>query len=127
VAGACSYAVEEGWLARPPAWRRVRPRPGPPTLNRPRSYDEVARLLDRLHEGRDSSWESRRLCALTWTVALTGVRLGEALHSWVEELADGTLHVNPARHRLKTARSDRRVPLPEVLTRVLADWLPHDD
>lgn len=131
ISAACSYAVEEGWLDRPPNWRRVRLRGAPCVVNRPRSYEEVTRLLGHLHGHRERSWEARRLCALTWTVALTGTRLGEAIHGQVEDLClegpSPRYHVNPLRHRLKTSQSERYVPIPEVLTAVLADWIPRVD
>lgn len=129
IAALCSYAVEEGWLDRAPAWRRVRLRESRMTLNAPRSYAEVCRLLDGLHAHRERSWESRRIAALAWLVALTGIRLGEALHGRAADLdlsaSDPRYHVNPLRHPLKTTASDRIVPVPAVLALVLADWLPH--
>lgn len=125
-AALCAVAVEEGWLDRPPAWRRVRPRAAPMTLNAPGGYAEVGRLLEHVHAARGRSWEAHRLCALVWLVALTGVRLGEAQHAWVEDLevapGSAAFRVNPARHRLKTARSDRVIPLPSILAAVLAPW-----
>jgi integrase len=127
IAAACSYAVEEGWLDRPPAWRRVRLRGSPCVLNAPRSYGEVSQILGHLHARRESSWEALRIAALAWTVALTGLRLGEALHAWTADLdlAGVTLRVDPLRHRLKTEGSERTVPIPELLGVVLAEWLPH--
>jgi integrase len=126
-AAACSYAFEEGWLERRPAWRRVRLRPTRPVRNKPRGYEEICRLLADLHDRqRDGSWEDRRICALTWTVALTGLRRNEALYA---QLVDVDLGESPAitvdpRRRLKTAASARTVPLPDALAEVLTQWAP---
>ena len=127
LAAACSYAVEEGWLDHRPAWRRVRPRPARPIRNRPRRYEEVARLLDHLVEHRAESWEAHRLCALVWLVALTGARRNEALWLSVSDvdMVGRTVRIAPGlHHRLKTVQSERTIPLPDVLVCVLVDWVP---
>jgi integrase len=125
---ACSYALEEGWLERPPAWRRVRLRPTPAVRNAPRSYQEIGRLLDDLAVHRADGWAQHRLCALTWTIALTGLRRDEALYLGLVDLDLGpgpSLTVRPSpRRRLKTEASARTVPLPDALVELLRGWVP---
>jgi len=123
---ACNYAVEEGYLHKCPTFRRVRPRPKRPTLNRPLSYEEAATLLTRFRAGA-VDWEGRRIYALFALILLTGIRLNEALYAKVDDLdlKARILRVPEREVRLKTYGSDRHVPLPEVLGHVLREWLPH--
>lgn len=125
IAAACAYAVEEGWLERSPNWSRLRLRPAVMTKNRPPSYDQVVSLLDHLRRESGASWSSRRLHVLTLTIAMTAVRLREAIFARVEDLDLGTsptFAVVP-RRRLKTERSARVIPLPELLAEVLRSWV----
>ena len=130
IAAACSFAVEENWLERGPSFRRVRPRALPATLNTPPPLDAVARLLGRL-EGSRGRWVDHRLCALAWTVALTGCRLNEAVHAQVVDLQLAgpcpKLRIDPRRRRLKTLASARSVPVPAALAEVLERWLPETE
>jgi integrase len=119
IASLCSYAVEEGWLDREPAWRRVRLRPSKMYLNAPPDYEDVAGLLYHLRERRRDSWESGRLCGLGWLIALTGVRLGEACHAHWEDCSTSGLVIDPRRSRLKTEKSSRTVPVPDALAELL--------
>lgn len=127
---ACSIAVEEGWLGRAPAWRRLRPRPGPTVRNAPPPFGDLVRLLEDLAGRRDESWEAHRLAALVWTIALTGLRRNEALRLRLEDVDLGdapALRVDPAAQpggRLKSAASARRVPAPEALAEFLRGWRP---
>lgn len=122
---ACSYAVEEGYLDRPPNWRRVRPRPSEPKLNRPCTYPQIAALLAHLRGGA-STWRGRRLYTLVALVALTGLRRDEALYCQLEDLdlAAQSLRIVERSRRLKTAASAREVPIPDSLAPILAAWLP---
>ena len=124
---ACSYALAEGWLERPPCWRRLRLRPGPTVRNAPPPYDQVAKLLDDLAAHRGDGWAQHRLCALAWTVALTGLRRNEALYLKLADLDlgdDPVIRIEPAPgRRLKTAAAARRVPLPDVLAELLRGWV----
>jgi integrase len=121
---ACSYAVEEGYLDRPPNWSRVRPRRRPMSKNPPLSVAEVARLLEHL-ERFAGTWEGHRLFALVATVASTGLRRDEALRLLVADLdlRGRTLAVVERSRRLKTAGSARVVGLPDLLSRALAAWV----
>jgi integrase len=129
----CNYAVEEGYLGKAPSFRRLWLRGRPMRRNRPRSYEEISRLLAHLIDrtrGDGCRWEDRRLCAASWFFALTAARLMEGLCGHVEDLdmEAGTFHVNYERQkalRLKTRGSDRDIPLPDVLREVLRGWLPH--
>jgi integrase len=127
IAAACSWAVEERMLDRGPSFRRVRLRALPGTLNTPPASDAVARLLGRL-EAERGRWVDRRLCALAWTVALTGCRLNEAVHAQVVDLELEApcprLVIDPRRRRLKTVASARSVPVPAALAEVLERWIP---
>ena len=127
IAALTSYAVEEGWLQREPAWRRVRLRPSPMVLNKPPDYESLARLLTTLRDRRQDGWQEGRLCALVWAASLTGARLGELQHAHrcdlVPEGSPRELVIDPRRHRLKTEKSARTVPVPEALGEVLAEWV----
>lgn len=118
-----TYAFDEGWLARKPVYRRLRRRASDCLRNAPSGYGDIAGLLDHLR-GRGASWEGRRLASLAWLIALTGVRLGEAVHAHTSDfdLERKTLAIVP-RPRLKTEASRREVPLPDALVEVLEPWL----
>jgi integrase len=121
----CSIAVEEGYLTHGPNFRRIRPRESPARVNVPRPYPELERLLAGLLEAR-ATWPGHRLCALAWTLALTGARLGEVVHALPGDLDlnAGSLAIVPrGANRLKTASSSRTVPLPGVLVEVLRPWV----
>lgn len=122
----CNLAVEEGWLERAPAWRRVWPRPSPPCRARDLGRAAVGRLLAHL-AARPATWEARRLHALVSLVAYTGVRRCEALLAGADQLDLGRslFLVRPAPGgTLKTAASAAAVPLPDAAADVLRDWLP---
>lgn len=123
----CTLAIEDGYLDRRPNFKRLRLRRAPTRVNLPREYPEVARLLGGLL-GQRGTWEGHRLCALTWSIALTGARLGEIVNALPEDLdlagASPSLAIVPRLgNRLKTAASARRVPLPAILVDVLAPWV----
>ena len=128
LSAACGYAWEEGWLDRRPNFKRVKLRPTPMVKNLPASYKDLGRLLDHLYCRRNLGWKEHRLCALTWTFALTAARLREALYARLEDLdlvgKSPKLAIVP-RRRLKTEESARNLPLPEVLSEILGEWLPH--
>jgi integrase len=122
----CTYAVDEDWLDRAPKFKRLRPRKSPPIRPRHRPYAEVHRLLVHLRD-RPGGWKARRDYALAATVALTGLRLGEALHLWIEDvaLAGRVLRVVPRGGvPLKTESSARAVPLCAELATILRAWIP---
>jgi integrase len=121
----CSVAIEEGWLTRRPNFRRLRLRGSPTRVNLPRGYEELTRLLGELL-ARRGAWQGHRLCALAWTIALTGARLGEVVSALPADLdlVGRTLTIEPRPgRRLKTESSARRVPLPAVLVEVLRPWV----
>jgi integrase len=119
------YAVAEGWLDRPPQWRRLVPRRTPPARRLHYDHAQVAALLEHLR-GAAVDWRTRRLHAAASTVAYTGLRRREALYLHVADLdlGAGLLHV-VARRRLKTTGAAAPVPVPGELAEVLAEWLPH--
>ena len=127
-AAACSFAFDEGWVDRKPARRRVRLRPTRAVRNAPRRYEELTQLLQHLAEHRGDGWAQHRMCALVWTIALTGVRRDEALYLRLEDLELGAapaVTIRPSQcRRLKTEASERVVPLPDALAAVLRGWTP---
>jgi integrase len=118
------FAVAEGWLERPPQWKRLMPRHAPPCRRRHYDYGQVVAVLDHLRSGV-VDWKTHRLFALAATVAYTGLRRNEALylHKCDVDLNGGVLYV-VARRRLKTLSSEAPVPVPSELAEVLARWLP---
>lgn len=125
---ACSYAVEEGLLGRPPNFRRLLPkRPGPGRgLHHP--LEDLRRLLDHLERrALAGAWTDRRLFALVATALLTGLRRNELLFLRQADvlLEAGIIAIVPIGERgLKTADSEQPVPIPPELDRILRDWLP---
>ena len=124
LSAAVGIALDEGWLARAPVFRRVRPRPVLPRSPRCHSIEDVRRVLTLL-ESRSATWSGARLHALTATIAYTGLRRDEALTLKAEDvsLATGLLAVSD-RTRRKTAISAAPVPIPPELAQILATWLP---
>lgn len=124
LSAACSFAIEEGWLDRPPQFRRIRPRPLRPEMPRCHSIDEIGRVLDLLRS-RSGTWTGARLYALTATVAYTALRRDEALTLMVRDvdLAASILIVTD-RQRRKTVASSAPVPIPADLDAILTDWIP---
>ena len=127
LSAACGYAFEEGWIERMPNFKRVRLRPSPMVRNTPPSYESLSKLLDTLYYQRTMGWKEHRLCALTWTFALTAIRLREALYLRLEDVDLGEnprLIISP-RRRLKNLESAREIPIPATLALVLREWLPN--
>lgn len=122
---ACGLAVKQRLLDEPPDWAALWPR-GRQSRRAAHSAAEVAALLAEL-DARATDWPGKRLRALGWLVALTGLRRNEALCARREhlDLARGFIFVAGSdRHRLKTEKSAAPVPLPDVLIPVLESWLP---
>jgi integrase len=142
---ACSYAVAAGYLAGdrdpfrwrgPAAW--IDPGDAGPSSRddgddagpwaRHRTADEVARLLRQAdREARRGPWEARRLRALCYVLAYTGMRKGEALGLRAADidLAAGVLRLRSnSRRRLKTRGAAAPLAIPPDLAAVLADWIP---
>lgn len=121
---AAAIALEEGWLDRPPRWRRAWPRPSPRRRATLHSIEEIERALQCL-AARASDWQAHRLYALVALVAYTGLRRDEALYAMVEDvdLARRILEVS-SRRRLKTPGSAAAVPLCHDLVAILEGWLP---
>ncbi len=119
-------ALAEGWIERPPLWKRLMPRAGPRLRVRHFDRGQVVALLDHLEAcARGGDWQARRLLALVAVVAYTGLRKTEALTLQLPDvdLTTGLLHV-VARRRLKTPESAAPVPIAPELALLLAAWLP---
>lgn len=121
----CNYAIEQGYLDRAPAWRRLRLREQPTTLNEPLSVEDATRLFELLHS-RSIEWEGHRLFALYALILMTGVRRDEALlaHGEDVKLSESKLDLVERRARFKTAASANFVPLPPPLIEILREWIP---
>jgi integrase len=102
-------------------------------LKREKSPEYYTRkqVLDLLNQAdkdvreNPDDWARRRLRALVYFEAYTGVRINEALHlEWHEiDLDTGVAHVNfKIEHGLKTKGSEAPVGLPDALLVVLRDW-----
>ena len=117
------YACEEGWLDRPPQWRRLFPRAAPALKKRHLSYDQVVNVLAAM-EAEATDWRGLRLYTITATVVYTGLRRNECLYLWRSDcdLGNGVLFVDP-RRRQKTVASAAPVPIPDGLRPVLSRWL----
>lgn len=125
---ACALAVKQKLLDEPPDWSALWPR-GKPARREVHTAGEVAALLAEL-DGRARDWPGRRLRALGWLVALTGLRRQEALCARREDLdlSRGFVFVRGSeRLRPKTEASSAPVPLPDSLVPVLASWLPETE
>jgi integrase len=119
---ATRYALEEGWIDRPPSFRRLWPRKAP-TRRRPLSHAEVSSLLAHLDRRRNRSWHDRRLHAVASLVAYTGLRASEALFMQVADLdfERRLVWVEP-RRRLKTEAAGAPVPMASDLVPTLEAW-----
>jgi integrase len=85
---------------------------------------QVIALLDQA-DREAVDWETRRLRALIYFEAFTGVRIEEAIFlAWDEvDFAQGIAWVNyKIEHGLKTEGSEAPVGLPDALLIVLRDW-----
>jgi len=126
---ACSYAIEEGWLQKPPNWRRLWPREiGRSMAPKHLPWLDVCRLLIELRESaQPGGWPEQRLYALVATVCYTGLRRDEALclRTIDVDLTSRVIRlVSHAKRPLKTASSRRLVPIPPELGEILEAWLP---
>lgn len=127
---ACSYAAAQGYLKSSPfAYRKTWVEPDDPEdAGKHHPREAIARVLALLKSEAKSGWENHRLFALAHTVALTGLRRGEALHLLAADchLAERWIGVPKHRrgYRAKTRASCAPVPCPDELADVLAGWLP---
>lgn len=124
LSAAAGYAVDEGWLDRPPRLKRIRPRPSLRKRKTLHSIEDVGRVLELLRS-RSADWRWHRAYALASTIAYTGLRRDEALWARVEDLRleAGVLEVSN-RRRLKTEASAAPVPVCPELGEILGEWLP---
>ena len=127
----CNYAVGRGCLISSPfsydSKLRKATHVKKSARRRHHSLVEIGCVLGYLLDRSRLSWEDGRLCALAWTVAHTGVRAAEAQHAEVADfdLAEGWLKIEPKpNHPLKTESSEREVPIPPPLAKILGEWLP---
>jgi integrase len=118
------FAHAEGWIERPPQWRRLLPRAARAIRKRHVDHGQVVALLTHLRS-HAVDWKASRLYVLASVVAYSGLRAREAYHLQTGDvdLASGLLWV-VARHRLKTEGSEAPVGLAPELVEILADWLP---
>ncbi|MGE3818485.1 MAG: tyrosine-type recombinase/integrase [Isosphaeraceae bacterium] len=121
----CSLAIDEGWLDRPPSWRRCRPRPGPPPPRKSLDGVQVGRLLAHLARDR-ADWAGHRLETMVAVAVHTGLRYQELARLTVEDLdlVVGVATVRARGRRLKTAASAGTVPLSTAAVEALRAWTP---
>ena len=117
------YACEEGWLDRPPQWRRLFPRGVASARRTHLTHDQVVRILAAM-EAEATDWKGRRLFTITSAIAYTGLRRNECLYLWRTDidLENGVIFVDP-RRRQKTVASAAPVPIPDGLRPILERWL----
>ncbi len=127
------YARAAGYLDRSPfdfrpatQWvRDSENRAAPPA--RHLSAEQVRRVLDRAdQEAGGGGWVERRLRALVYTLAFTGLRAGEALNLSCDDIRFETslIEVRPKpTWRPKTAASAAPVGLHDELAAVLRPWV----
>jgi len=135
-----NQAVMMGYLRVSPfALRRVSQWVGRmprPAAKQHFSREEIRRVLDLMRHDIETTqgwaqWRSRRLYALTATVAYCGLRRNEALylHAADIDLAGKVINLTDrgraGGQRLKTAASEAPVPIPEALKPILSDWFDH--
>ena len=127
----CAIAVEEGWLDRPPTWRRLWPKLPRVELDDGEYWSliEIAALLGylRARVAHFADWKSRRLLAAVGVALYAGLRRDELLFLRLVDvdLEAGFIRVadHDDREGLKTG--ERMVPIAPELAAILADWLPH--
>jgi len=124
-----AFAMEEDRIGRNPADLRRE--------ERPKSEPRKARFLDEAEVEKVAAEVPERYRALVWTLAVGGLRIGEATALRVGDidLKAGTIRVHRnapevGGHKLldqptKTARGVRTVDLPASLSAMLADHLNH--
>jgi integrase len=122
-----AFAMDEDRIGRNPA--------DLPRDELPRSQPRKARFLTETEVGRIGAEVSDRYRALVWTLAVSGLRIGEAtaLRVGSLDLKAGTIRVTANApevngHKLldqppKTARGTRTVDIPTALSAMLAEHL----
>jgi len=138
--GVCNQATVNGYLRLSPfaskSVARWLGRIGPPTERKHYSRDEIRRVLTLMAADVESTagwsqWRSRRLQALTATVAYTGLRRTEALFLHAADINLEARFIaltdrgRAGEKRLKTEGSEQPVPIPDAPAPILADWLSH--
>lgn len=132
----CKYAVAQGYLDRSPfdfwkpaQWIRADAMPAASRPARHRTPADIARVLARAdQEAAGGAWVARRLRALVYLYAFTGVRAEEALHLRVDDVDLRAMILTIAPHdgwRPKTLKSAARLPIAAPLADALQTWLPH--
>jgi integrase len=130
-----NYAREKNYLRENPfkikpleQWVKAAAAP----KRRPKRFktrEQMRDLLDAAdRHARNGSWAGRRLQALVYVYAYTGLRRDEALHILARnvDLDRRTLKIEPVGDwRPKTVKSARTIPLADPVVDVLRLWLPH--
>lgn len=138
----CNHAVRAGYLRVSPfALRKTWLRAEKPVYRQHLSREEVQRVLNTAEQaiaraarhgqaGPGAIWKARRTHAVIATVAYCGLRKMEALRLHTEDvdLERRWLHITARPGApLKCASSERSVPIPAPLARILQDWIAHND
>jgi integrase len=129
----CGYGQFRGYLTSPFEYRGLAGWiPADELVTEPfgrhRTGEEIARVLGQADgEALGGPWHARRLRALIYTLAFTGMHDGEARGLRVADVdlpGRMILISSHARRRLKTGARAARVPIAGPLADVLADWVP---
>jgi integrase len=134
VRAACRYAIERRYLAASPFAARAQwVRPTAPKAKRHHSAEDIARVLElaratveRKTPGSRAQWRAWRTYAAVSIVAYTGVRKGECLRLWVEDVdfRDRTIRIVERNGTTyKTVGSAAPVAMPDALASILAGWI----
>jgi integrase len=131
----CSYAEMSGYLRVSPfRIRRLSSWVRPPELDGKRHWtrEEIRRLLDLLANDVKTrsgwgEWRARRLQCVVAIIAYCGLRKTECLRLHVSDLdvETGIIDLKPHGQKLKTAGSQKIVPMPDALIPIVQSWLAH--
>lgn len=132
---ACNFAAASGYTRISPfAIRRLSRwvQPLPPSDKRHLSKEELRALLDLLARDVEDTegwrqWRARRLQAVVATLAYTGLRRSECLRAHVGDidLDRRVIWLTGHGQKLKTAGSNKPVPIPNALVPILTSWMAH--
>lgn len=135
VQSACSYAEKMQYIRVSPFHVRglsTYAKRAPARGRKHASREEIRTVLAHMREQGKADgwkgWKSKRLFALTATLAYTGMRAGEAI--WLQvcdvDLEGGIIWVvSRSEHKTKTGAAAQPLPMAPALISILTEYLPH--